>query len=375
MTDTSMAATDLFSGSYQDARASFLDAAAEASAEIQSFQHPTATDTDGSALHIDTAWVGPRDAKSVMVMISGTHGPESYTGAAIQLAWLRAHKGFASSSMAMLLIHGANPYGWAHGSRTTENNVDLNRNFIDHAHPPEPSPLTEPVQTLLSHANASGPRFGKIVFEFLKMTLRVGMKRMVNTISDGQYTHAQGIGYGGNSAEWSNQVICDVLTSQLHQAHQVSIIDWHTGIGDYGKPCFLCFDDPESEAWQRALQWWGSGVEQSSASYSSGERPDYQGLLINAARDIAQSLNARTTSAVIEFGTYPNHKMLKGLLIDRWLRFDANDASAETRARLQQQMLQLFYPDDQQWREGVLRSAAQIIEQSLAGLEAMGHSA
>lgn len=359
-----------FSNSYEDARENFLLAAKQADADCQSFEHPFARTASNAVLTLDTAWLGPRDAKNVMVMISGTHGPESYAGAAIQLDWLKRHTAFPSSSMAMLLVHGANPFGWAHCSRTTENNVDLNRNFIDHDQPPSEAPLAHRVQTLLSLSNAKGPRYTAILLGLVRLLLGVGMKQVVNAISNGQYSHPKGIGFGGNCAEWSNQIVQSFLSEKLRHAEQVAIIDWHTGVGDYAKPCFLCFDAPNSAAYQRARHWWGEGVDKSNASYASGERPDYQGLLINAARDIAQATGAKTTSSVIEFGTYANHKMLKGLIIDRWLRCDAKDASAETIAHLQEQVLRLFYPTDSEWRTQVLEQGALIISQGLAGLNA-----
>ena len=357
-----------FSNSYEEAREKFLFAAKQADAECQSFEHPFARTASNTVLTLDTAWLGPRDAKNVMVMISGTHGPESYAGAAIQLNWLKAHTAFPSPSMAMLLIHGANPFGWAHCSRTTENNVDLNRNFIDHQHQPSETFLANRIQTLLSLSNVKGPRYTAILLGLVRLLLSVGLKPVVNEISNGQYSHPKGIGFGGHCAEWSNQVLQALLKNSLQQAEQVAIIDWHTGVGDYAKPCFLCFDALDSASYQRARRWWGEEVDKSHASYASGERPDYQGLLINAARDIAQATGAKTTSSVIEFGTYANHKMLKGLIIDRWLRCGADDASAETIADLKEQVLRLFYPNDPDWRAQVLEQGADIISQALAGL-------
>ena len=45
--------------------------------------------------------------------------------------------------LGVVLVHGLNPYGFAHFTRTTENNVDLNRNFIDRSEgPPRSTPIT-----------------------------------------------------------------------------------------------------------------------------------------------------------------------------------------------------------------------------------------
>jgi hypothetical protein len=358
----------VFSQSYEEARDKFLLLSKKHGAYSRSYKHPSACTPNGAPLMLETAWIGPRDAKNVMVMVSGTHGPEAYTGAAIQLNWLNGHKGFPSPSMAMLLIHGVNPYGWAHSSRTTEHNVDLNRNFVDSYPSDTSSQLTEQVQALLCSSSPKGPRFKTIFIGLIRLLLNVGITKVVNEISNGQYTHAKGIGYGGDSAEWANLTMRAVLDEHLKQADNVTIIDWHTGIGRYGEPYFLCFDEPFSEEYQRARSCWGAAIDKSNAGYSSGQRPDYQGLLINAARDIAQGFGAKTTTAVIEFGTYANLKMLKGLLIDRWLRYHADEENLQIAAKLQTQMLRLFYPEDERWRASVLQHSETIIAQSLAVL-------
>ncbi|WP_333915115.1 DUF2817 domain-containing protein [Bradyrhizobium sp. CCBAU 11430] len=65
-------------------------------------------------------------------MVSGTHGPEGYCGAAGQLAFLQArfHEGLPSSA-AVLCIYALNCYGFAWDRRVNAEGCDLNRNFID----------------------------------------------------------------------------------------------------------------------------------------------------------------------------------------------------------------------------------------------------
>jgi hypothetical protein len=369
MIDKSQNSLSVFSDSYETARAQFISEANAAGAIIESFKHPSAHCPDGAALFTDTAWLGPRHASNVMIMICGTHGPESFTGAAIQLACLKARKPLASST-AILLIHAINPFGWAHCSRTTENNVDLNRNFIDHQRKPLETDLTKPVQNLLRSSNASGPRFIKIILGLGKLLLSAGSSKLLNEISRGQYNHADGIGFGGHSPEWSNYTLQKILHTHLKSTKRVTIIDWHTGIGDYGQPCFLCFDEVHTPEYNRALHVWGKGIEKSHTNYSSGERPDYQGLLINAARDLAKAAGAQTTTCVIEFGTYSNLKMLKALLIDRWLRIDAMTSRPALKEKMKEQVLRSFYPMDVQWRASVLDHGAKIVSDSLKALDA-----
>ncbi|TGT53188.1 DUF2817 domain-containing protein, partial [Mesorhizobium sp. M2E.F.Ca.ET.166.01.1.1] len=90
----------------------------------------------GEALYTDAAYFGPADAKKLLVLVSGTHGPEGYIGSAAQLLFLRAkfHERLPSST-AVLFVHALNCYGFAWDRRVTAEGVDLNRNFVDFSKP------------------------------------------------------------------------------------------------------------------------------------------------------------------------------------------------------------------------------------------------
>ena len=130
-----MQVSDYFSANYAAAREKFRNAATGASA-VQARYHNPATGPDGLELSCDTAWLGPRGAERVLIVMSGTHGAETFSGSAIQVGLLQS--GIASEiarGTGLLLIHAINPSGFAWVRRVTEGNIDLNRNFIDHARP------------------------------------------------------------------------------------------------------------------------------------------------------------------------------------------------------------------------------------------------
>lgn len=121
---------DFFSGSYLEARALFIQILTDAGARLESYRNPTST-SGNNELNIDTAYIGPPSAPNVLVLVSGTHGVEGYCGSACQIAatTLRMWKELPQDS-AVLLIHALNPYGFAHGRRVNEDNVDINRNCV-----------------------------------------------------------------------------------------------------------------------------------------------------------------------------------------------------------------------------------------------------
>src|SRR3546814_14558145 len=66
----------------------------------------------------------------------------------------------------------------------------------------------------------------------------------------GQYTHTDGLHYGGTGREWSNQALETIVARHLQGARRIGLIDWHTGIGERGQPFFLCFNEPDSAGWE-----------------------------------------------------------------------------------------------------------------------------
>ena len=124
---------ECFSESYAEARAKFCGAAAGAGGALRSWHNPHARGPSGEALYLDTARFGPADAANMLVLISSTHGVEGHCGSGAQIAWLRTGgPAKLPKDTGALIVHAINPYGFAWTRRVTEDNVDLNRNFVDH---------------------------------------------------------------------------------------------------------------------------------------------------------------------------------------------------------------------------------------------------
>ena len=130
-----MSISQCFARDYADARAKFLAAARGAGAVLRHYQNPL-RGPDGERLFTDVAWYGPTGAERVLMTISGTHGNEGFCGSGIQVGWFERglHKELPAS-VALVAVHAVNPHGFAWVRRVTEDNVDLNRNFVDYAAP------------------------------------------------------------------------------------------------------------------------------------------------------------------------------------------------------------------------------------------------
>jgi hypothetical protein len=92
------------------------------------------TGPDGGPLVTDTVWIGPEDARKLVVAIGGTHGIEGFAGSAVQIDHLHLlASGIITlpAGTALLLIHALTPWGYAWQRRCDADGVDLNRNIVD----------------------------------------------------------------------------------------------------------------------------------------------------------------------------------------------------------------------------------------------------
>src|SRR5882757_8130949 len=213
---------ECLSESYAEARPKFCSAAAAAGGSIRSWFNAKARGPDGEMLFLDTARFGAADASNMLVLIAGTHGVEGHCGSGAEIAWLR--NGGAATlppNTGALLIHAINPHGFAWTRRVTEDNVDLNRNFVDHdkAYPKNEGYLAIADAVLPREWNEATKAETERVFAAYAQ--KHGAYGLQGAISGGQYTHPDGIFFGGNTPTWSNRAIRVIAREQLSAARRV----------------------------------------------------------------------------------------------------------------------------------------------------------
>lgn len=357
-----------FRPTYASARAAFLSAADAAGARTDTLTHDAATAPDGSTLATDVALLGPEDAEQALLVVSGTHGPEGFSGSAAQVALLN-QVAFTRKAPAIriVLVHAINPWGFAHISRTTENNVDLNRNFIDWTAGCPENPLYAELHAALHVGSWTEQALAQAEASLALWMEQHGQGTFVDVVAKGQYTHPDGIHYGGQGREWSNHALETIVSRHLSGAHRIGLIDWHTGLGERGLPFFLCFNERGGAGWERACAWWGRDQVETKGGFDGSARPDYSGLLFQGVQRFAHW--AEITGAVIEFGTKPSAAMRRALQTDSYLRFGAPLPDAQ-RAAMREEVLDAFAPLSLDWKRSVLAHAMAIQDQAIQGVGA-----
>ncbi|HSH40871.1 MAG TPA: M14 family metallopeptidase [Arenicellales bacterium] len=352
-----------FGADYADARERFRAAAADAGVRVDELANPNAEGPRGETLTMDVARFGDRDAARVLFLTSATHGAEGFCGSGAQVALIRSGlMDRLPAGIGVVMVHAINPYGFAHLSRTTEDNVDLNRNFIDFSSPLPDSAAYDEVHPFLLPDDWDGP--GRLESEeaIARYIAERGLWAFQCAVTGGQYSHADGLFYGGESPSWSQLSFRQVIGEHAGDASHVALIDFHTGLGPYGYGEPIATGDHAARA--RALKWYGDEVTDPDAG-SSTSAP-IRGFLAGAFADAAPG--AAAASIALEYGTVPVPETLGALRADNWLRFRGDPDSGLGRI-IKQRMRDTFYCDFDDWRAMIVTRALDMTGRALAGLE------
>ncbi len=352
-----------FSRSYGQARAKFLAAAEGAGLDVESHAHPL-LGRDGEALAMDVALQGARDAKALLILSSGCHGIEGYCGSGVQhallgdAAWQRL---LQTSGVAVLYIHALNPWGFSWWRRTTQENVDLNRNFHDFSQPLPANPGYDAIASLL--VPPGWPPSAEVDAALQRHVAAHGLRALQQAATSGQHDHPEGIFYGGRNPTWSQVTLRHVLQEHGRQCARLGWIDFHTGLGPsgVGERIFACRDD--AAALMRAKAWWGERI--TSIYDGSSTSALLTGLMWTVAYE--ECAQAEYTGIALEYGTVPVMEVLDALRADQWLE-NHPEAGAAQREAIKQRMLAAFYTDTEAWKQAVLAQGIEAAMQAVAGL-------
>ena len=352
-----------FETTYAAARAAFLRAAADAGAELASLRHPLAG-PDGAPLFVDVARFGAPSARRALLVASGTHGIEGFCGSGIQQFLLR--EGLAAripDDVALVMIHAVNPWGFAHLRRVNEDNVDLNRNFLDHGRPHPENADYDGLYDVLNPARLDETAVGVALAALRRFEEERGKLAAYRALSGGQYRHPRGLQYGGTSAAWSNRTLHAIWERHAGDAETAALVDLHSGLGPKGVGLLLQTAREASPEARLARELWPDVIRTEPAAGSDAAL--VSGLMGPAF--VGAAPHAVRTGLVLEFGTQDMLQVMLAVQADNWLHHHGARASAEGRA-IEQRMRDAFFVEEDEWKEKVCRRAQEVVDRALAGL-------
>ena len=353
-----------FAADYAEARCKFLAAAAARGVAVESHEHPSARGPNGGALHVDVATIGDAAAGALLIT-SGTHGAEGFCGSGCQAALLADDAFLAtlkSRGVALILAHALNPYGFAHLARTTEENIDLNRNFRDFANRAPNASYAEVHDFMVP---ATWPPSQENEARMMGYVMKRGASALQQAVTGGQCDRADGLFYAGTAPAWSHRVLRDVLRRHASARPRLGWIDIHTGLGPcgHGEKIFAGPDDAAMLA--RTRRWWGADV--TSIYEGSSTSALVEGMLCHAA--IEECAATEYTGIALEYGTQSYVEVTNALRARQWLS-NHPDAPGPVRDAILRRCRDAFYVDTPAWKAMVFAQARVAALQAIAALAA-----
>lgn len=332
-----------------------------------SYGHP-GTGRHGETLSADIAVLGNTNASSMLLIQSGTHGIEGYCGSAIQLAFLEL---LASSSIvgdtAVMLVHGINPFGFSWGSRGDENNVDLNRNFINFGDSSErQNDVFHELAPYLIPSEWTKESVVEADAELHELRQKYGHDVVSQSLRRGQYSYPENLFYGGTGPSWSRLTVERIAREHLAHVDKLIFLDIHSGLGNYGEAVLLSVEPGVSNKFKTLQQIFGALVRSTH---------DPQSDAANATGNIIRGYSEKLPGAMllgvgVEFGTYEQRRVRDALRADTWLHHARRGKTLprSLQREIKQEMSEAFCPIDPSWRNTVITTGSSVCQKALKSL-------
>ena len=306
------------------------------------------------------------NSDNLLIMISGTHGVEGFTGSAVQRYLV--DQGLPVEHTSVLLIHGFNLWGFKNIRRVNENNIDLNRNFvIDRNHfKPDDSDYGK----LNSFLNPQTPGSaglisnGFFIARAVSNIAEYSLESLRASVLKGQYSFENGLFYGGRDPQAQELLIDQLVQRYIHKQKKVFLIDLHTGYGERSKLHLLAgrTTDPNSKNLKKVfLENEVDFADKKKFYVIEGEMLTFFG-----DRIVKKIPQAEVICITFEYGTLDSQKTLGSIESLRRMVLENQNfhhpAGEVDAADIKNIYREMFYPSDPEWRMSVLNQTDEKIK-------------
>jgi hypothetical protein len=356
-----------FQESYEVCRDRFRSLSSEIKKRISRTQISrlqVSSSVDGD-LTIDLCYIPALEKSKLIIISCGVHGVEGFAGSAVQRMFMNEIlPKMDLENTGIFLIHGMNPYGFKYVRRVTENNVDLNRNCdVDRAlFASKNEGYASLVEFLNPEKQVDMDSMGNQFF-FVRAVIKIlqeSMKRLRQSVLQGQYEFEKGIFFGGKDFEPQVVLIKSRLADTIGDYDAVFGIDLHTGWGAKNK--LHLFPNPvENQKVRSAMEKIFEGYQidwgDTEDFYTvTGDFSDFIGKIIPGKFYIPMTF---------EYGTMDSHttmgsvKSLHNMIIENQgfhYGYKTEDDEIEVKKRFRDH----YFPSSDEWRSEVIRQAREI---------------
>ena len=353
--------SDSFLTSYDDVRNHLAKRVESLKEQGITVEYNTYAVDEADGLYIDNIYLPSGvETTNLIVLTTGVHGMEGYIGSVmLDVFFDEVYPTLDTDNTGILVVANVNPYGMKYMRRYNENNVDLNRNFIEDWDSFDLSSNKEypKVDKFLQPEGKMGNAFWHEVSFYLslaKEAIFTGADTISDALLTGQYEYAEGVYYGGNGDEKSTTYLKGVFADCLEGEYENIVhIDIHSGYGPrYNMVIFNSVQDPTTEAESKAMFGYDYIIATDSADFyeTFGDTTDYFYRLAKS-----KGSDKELYSTCFEFGTIGDGFLdsilsLKYTVDENRQHWYPTD-NAITEEMVKENYYELFYPTETEWRE------------------------
>ncbi|GGC95575.1 hypothetical protein GCM10007216_27920 [Thalassobacillus devorans] len=357
-----------FPKSYEESRAAFrshLDKIKEKWPEAELTSETISAGEDNT---IDMIYANARKSKDkVLFFTSGEHGIEGYAGAAVIHLFADEYLDqMDPDTTGICLIHGLNPWGMRNFRRVNENNVDLNRNQLyDEDSVPEDVNKYYEKESELFLPNGTITDLTKdkneLHAQLTKALAKEGYSAIKEAKGMGQFEFEKGVYYGGNKEEESAVFLKKMQHRLLSEYSKVIHMDWHTALGPTNEITMVASELEERDEDELKNLYGMKNIQKFTPKKVKGDSTNHFHKLRKE-----EYPDTKLFSALFEFGTFGEGKKAElreftTIVLENRLFWEGAEKE-DDRQWILDEFKAMFYPQEQEWREAVLKEGRFGIE-------------
>jgi hypothetical protein len=306
----------------------------------------------------------------VFILTTGEHGIEGYVGSAMMQRFMEHYlTRLNPKNTGILLLHAINPWGMKHFRRTNDKNVDLNRNFVWEAAclDPEFNPDHRRINNFVNPQQPVGNYWGTLANYLIRLSRYLGTMGFAvfkKTALLGHYRNPKGVHYGGDGFQPETLTLMNLYRETFQKYGQILHLDMHTGYGPRYQMSLVnsIYEKGNSQEFSKKFNY------PLVVAANTGEFYELRGDMIDYVYTLWQNEfpDKRMYSNSFEFGTFGGSIM--AMIRTFWVMTLENQAfwfgtrQPRTRARIERDFLELFYPQAEDWQIKAVADADQAFE-------------
>jgi len=295
------------------------------------------------------------NARKLLLITTGEHGIEGYAGNVfLQLFVHEFLPAFKCDEVSLLLVHAINPWGMKHKRRVNNNNVDLNRNFLDFSSPDidlrnESFEKMRKYFTNPKPVGTSDLNFFLNIVKLVPYIVTLGSNGIREALTKGQYTCPHCVYYGGREEEGCTQYM-KALYKHVYSSYDFVLhFDIHTGAGPKNKMVIVnsIFDEETSE--EREAEFGYSPItkaDRESFYEINGDMIDY---IYKQYSGQSKFYSTCFEYGILGDGLIDQLRSLITLSLEN-RAWHCGTKNENVKARIDELFRAMFFPDDTQWQ-------------------------